>query len=60
MKPASGSMVYWRFKSKGTQWYFGYCTFTNHYDLVRMGRWNGDITGGMVVSINDIEWKKYV
>jgi hypothetical protein len=40
-------------------WRLGYCTYTNDADLVRMGCWNGDTTGGFVVSASEIEWKEY-
>ncbi len=51
-------MVYWRGKGQ-LQWRFGYCTYVQSYDLVRMGSYNGDTTGGAVVDINEIEWRPY-
>lgn len=57
-RPSPGSMVYWR--PRGTvSWLFGYCTYESGYNMIRMGRWNGDITGGQVVDIADIEWLPY-
>jgi hypothetical protein len=51
-------MVYWRFKNRGPYpWCFGYVAFTG--ETIRMGRWNGDTTGGTVVSANEIEWRPY-
>lgn len=54
-------MVHWRAKSSPQpSWHFGYCTYIDGtHDLVRMGHWNGDTTGGSVVSIDDIEWRPY-
>jgi len=58
-KPPPGSMCYWRFRGQG-EWRFGYCTYPQTgYELVRMGRWNGDSTGGSLVSIAEVEWKPY-
>lgn len=57
-RPPPGSMVYWRFRGQGA-YRFGYCTYAGGHDLLRMGRWNGDSAGGPVVSINDIEWRRY-
>jgi hypothetical protein len=51
-------MVYWRQRCGG-EWRFGYCTYVSGSDLVRMGRWNGDTAGGVVVSVGDIEWRPY-
>lgn len=58
MKPASGRMYWWRPKG-AVEWRFGYCTHDGCSDLVRMGRWNGDTSGGYVVSAWDIDWKDY-
>lgn len=59
-RPPPGSMVYWKWKNFGPPvWRFGYCTYAGSYDMVRMGSWAGDSTGGSVVSIVDIEWKAY-
>ena len=57
-RPPPGSMVYWSAKN-AVEWRFGYCTYVSGSDMVRMGRWNGDTTGGSVVSIGDIQWKPY-
>lgn len=57
-RPLHGSMVYWRFKDQKI-WNLGYCTYVSGYDLVRMGNYNGDTFGGHIVSVQDIEWKKY-
>lgn len=57
-RPPSGAMVLWR--AKGTLgWRFGYVTYVSGHDLIRLGRWNGDTTGGHIVSCSDIEWRKY-
>jgi hypothetical protein len=56
-RPPPGSMVHWRVYGE-VSWHFGYCTYLDS-DLVRMGSWNGDNTGGHVVSIRDIEWRPY-
>ena len=57
-RPPSGRMCYWRGKGM-VEWRFGYCTYVSGSNLVRMGRWNGDTSGGSVVDIGDIEWKTY-
>lgn len=44
---------------ESVEWKFGYCTYVSGPDMVRMGRYNGDNTNGPVVSMRDIEWKKY-
>ena len=54
-----GIMVYWRPKGH-VNWRFGYTSNANSHGLIRMGRWNGDTTGGYVVSVNEIEWKEYL
>ena len=55
----NGGMVYWRFKrDTPCEWRFGYTTNMPH-GLIRMGRWNGDTTGGVVVSKGEIEWKPW-
>ncbi len=56
-RPPAGSMVWWRVKD-AAEWRFGYCTYITA-NMVRMGRWNGDSTGGSVVSIGEVEWKHY-
>lgn len=58
-RPRSGSMVWWRFKSEAKAYDFGYVTYVEGPNLIRMGRWNGDTIGGQVVDIADIEWKPY-
>ena len=56
-RPPSGSMVYWRFKRNiPGAWVFGYVTYVQGYDLIRMGNFNGDNTGGYLVSVSEIEW----
>lgn len=57
-RPPSGHMVWWRAKG-AVEWRFGYVTYVSGHDMIRMGRWNGDTTGGAVVSSADIEWKEY-
>lgn len=53
-------MVYWRYRTAAPgPWRFGYCTYTDNADLIRMGAWNGDTTHGAVVSVSEIEWKEY-
>lgn len=59
-RPPSGSMVYWRFKSRAPcGWAFGYVTYAGGSNMLRMGRWNGDDMGGAVVDSAEIEWKEY-
>lgn len=59
-RPATGTLVWWRFKSAAPcPWRFGFCAYEAGADLIRMGRWNGDITIGPVVSAYEIEWKEY-
>lgn len=59
-RPPSGTMVYWRFKGPTPTGYrFGYCTYAGGHDLVRMGAYNGDTMGGMVVKAFEIEWELY-
>lgn len=55
-RPPSGSMVWWR-KTGAPYWCFGYVTYVKGYNLIRMGCWNGDTMGGVVVDIADIEWR---
>lgn len=60
-RPPSGSMVWYRPANSptGTQYRFGYCTYLNDPDLIRMGAYNGDTMGGRVVSAFETEWKEY-
>lgn len=59
-RPPSGSMVYWRFRAAvPCPWRFGYATYEKGHDLIRMGSYNGDTTGGAVVSASEIEWQTY-
>jgi hypothetical protein len=58
-RPPPGTMVWWRFKDKGGEYRFGYCTYVSGYNLVRMGPYNGASYHGPVVDINEIEWKEY-
>ena len=59
-RPSSGSMVYWRFRSKAPcAWRFGYVTYPGGHDLIYMGAWNGDDSHGAVVSASEIEWQPY-
>ncbi len=48
-------MVHWRFKSAAPgPWHFGYVTYASGYNMLRMGRWNGDSMGGVVVDLPGI------
>jgi hypothetical protein len=58
-RPPSGSMVWWRFKDRGGEYRFGYCTYVDGPNMIRLGRWNGDSSGGSVVSAYDIEWRPH-
>lgn len=52
-------MVYWRFKTKEpTAWRFGYVTRLGQ-GLVRMGAYNGDTIGGVIVDPAEIEYRPY-
>lgn len=51
-------MVWWRPKNN-VQWFFGYVTYLSGHDMIRLGRWNGDTVGGVVVDVSDIDWKPY-
>lgn len=56
-RPPPGSMVNWRFT--GSKPYgFGYVTYAGSYNMLRMGRWNGDTTGGQIVDVADIDWER--
>lgn len=59
VKPSSGLMIIW--KPKGSiYWNFGYVTYLKTSNLIRLGRWNGDDMGGVVIDPNDIEeWREY-
>lgn len=50
-------LVWWRFKGVGP-WHFGFRTAIPGR-LVRMGRWNGDTSGGTVVDPNEIETRSH-
>lgn len=52
-------MVWWRFKAQGGTWRFGYVSRVPQGSLIRLGNWNGDTTGGVVVDPNEIEHKPY-
>ena len=54
-RPPPGTMVYWR-PTGQIEYRFGYCTYVQPYNIVRMGRWNGDTAGGSIVDIADIDW----
>lgn len=59
-RPPSGTMVYWRFKTRAPcSWSFGYVTYCGANNMIRMGCWNGDNTGGSVVDYSEIEWREY-
>jgi len=58
MKPSSGSMVYWRFKG-GNAYRFGYVTYTDNPNIIRLGNWNGDSMGGVLADYAEIEWSPY-
>lgn len=51
-------MYWWRYKSRGGQYFFGYVTKVGE-GLVRMGRYNGDNVGGPVVAVSEIEVLEY-
>lgn len=53
-----GKMVWWRFTATGGAYRFGYVSLVGG-GLVRMGRWNGDYSGGSVVDPAEIEWKAH-
>ena len=50
-------MCYWRFKGDKA-WRFGYATQATG-GLYRMGNWNGDTMGGVLVDPADIERRNY-
>jgi hypothetical protein len=60
-------MIYWRPRSlcrcgeqmRENQWQFGYVTYLNDPDLIRLGSWNGDTMGGQIMSASGIEWRPY-
>lgn len=59
-RPPSGTMVYWRFKASAPcPWVFGYVTYLENGDMIRLGAWNGDATNGRVVDASEIEWRPY-
>ena len=50
-------MLWWRFKKKAPcPWNFGYKTHISG-NLYRMGNWNGDTSGGVVVDITEVDTK---
>lgn len=53
--PFFGTNVLWRFRGEKAYRY-GYPTKMKN-GLVRMGRWNGDTIGGIVVDLTEIEVK---
>ena len=55
--PFFGTNVYWRFKGEKSYRY-GYPT-QEKGGLVRMGRWNGDTTGGNIVDLKEIEIRRW-
>jgi len=58
-RPESGTMVYWRFKKDVPgPFIFGYTTYESG-NLIRLGRYNGDVCGGYVVDVKEIEWRAY-
>jgi len=50
--PFFGTNIFWRFKGE-KEYRYGYPTKMND-GLVRMGRWNGDTTGGIIVDMREI------
>lgn len=51
--------VWWRFKRDAPgPWHFGFKTDVGS-GLVRMGHYNGDYSGGVVVDPTEIETKPY-
>lgn len=55
MRPESGRMVWWKVLG-AVSWQIGYVTYVDG-DLIRLGRYNGDTTGGIVLNPRAIEWK---
>ena len=51
-----GWMVYWRFTRDGGAYRFGYTSAAGG-GLIRMGSYNGDTTGGVIVDPSEIEWR---
>lgn len=58
-RPALDTMIYWRFKEGSKTWRFGYVTPLSNSRLLRLGEYNGDSYGGMVVDPAEIEWRAY-
>lgn len=54
-----GSMIYWRYKSKGGAWRFGFVAEFLPGGLVRLGNYNGDYNHGAIVSEDEVEYKPY-
>jgi hypothetical protein len=49
----TGACYYWRFKGEKA-YRFGYCTHAER-GFYRMGTYNGDRSGGVIVDAKDIE-----
>ena len=50
--------MYWRFKG-GNAYRFGYVTYTDNPNIIRLGNWNGDSMGGVLADYAEIEWSPY-
>lgn len=55
-EPKHGQHVLWRFKGS-KEWHHGFAYDERAQGVIRMGNWNGDLRG-MIVSVNEIEWKE--
>lgn len=53
MKLIAGQCYYWRFIGQKA-YKFGYCTHAEK-GFYRMGSWNGDTSGGVIVDADDVE-----
>lgn len=51
-------LTWWRFKGD-REWKLGYQTDLSSYDMIRIGNYNGDATGGRVVERNEVEFRQY-
>ena len=50
VRPPPGSMVFWRFTEEvPCVYHFGYVTYVSGYDLIRMGQYNGDTMGVLLL-----------